>query len=135
MTEKPQDDSSTTAIERSLASALKITGPEPSLEAWSRRTRRAVRPILTASARRAYRRRVAGALAAACVPLPLIALYARALLGWLHDTLAFVLPAPLADVAVASYAAMTALLVSATLAAVPILVEVAMRTPRVAHGD
>lgn len=135
MAEKRQDDSSATATERLLASVLKGAGSEPPLDAWSRRTRSAARPILAASARRAYRRRVAGALAAACVPLPLVALYAHTLLGWLHDALAFVLPAPLADVAVASYAAITALLVSATLAAVPVLVDVAMRSPRVAHGD
>jgi len=102
---------------------------------WSERARLGARSILVVRARRTYRRRVAAALAAACVPLPLVVVYARALLGLLHDGLALVLPAPLPEVAVASYAATTALLVAVTFAAVPVLVELAMRAPRAAHGE
>ena len=134
MTDERHDEQ-TAAMERLLASSLGDAAPPSELDAWSRRARKVARPVLAASARRAYRRRVAGALAAACVPLPLVAIYARALLGWMHEGLAFVLPAPLPDVAVASYAAITALLISATYAAVPVIVDLAMRTPRIAHGD
>jgi hypothetical protein len=105
------------------------------LGSWSDRARLGARPILAARARRVYRRRVAAALVAASVPLPLVVVYARALLGLLHDGLAMVLPAPLPDVAVASYAATTALLVAVTFAAVPVLVELAMPGSRAAHGE
>ena len=118
-----------------LASRLMQAPPPGDVEQWSARTRAAARPILAARARRAYRRRVASALAAACVPLPLVVVYARALLGWLYEGLARLLPAPFPDLAVASYAATTALLVAATFAAVPVLVELSMRTARPIHGE
>lgn len=117
-----------------LADAGSATDPAV-IGAWSDRARSGARMILVARARRTYRRRVAAALAAACVPLPLVVVYARALLGWLHDGLALILPAPLPDVAVASYAATTAFLVAVTFASVPVLVELAMRAPRAAHGE
>ena len=122
-------------MDRLLASSLGDVEPPDDVAAWSARVRNAAAPVLASCARRAYRRRVSAALVAACVPLPLVLVYARALLGWLHDGLALILPAPLPDVAVASYAAVTALLVSATVAAVPVLVDLAMRTTRIAHGE
>jgi len=118
-----------------LASRLMQAPPAEDVGEWSRRTLAAAKPILVERGRRAYRRRVASALVAACVPLPLVIVFARAVLGWLHDVLAYVLPAPFADLAVASYAATTALLVAATFAAVPVLVELSMRAPRTLHGD
>lgn len=122
-------------VERMLAVALGVKEGSTEVGEWSRRTLHAARVVLADNARRAYRRRVAAVLAAACVPLPLIAMYARTVLGWMHDVLAFVLPAPLPDVAVASYAAVAVLLVSASYAAVPVLVEITLRTPRAAHGE
>ena len=118
-----------------VATHLMHAPPPVDLDAWSKRTLIAASPILAVHAKRAYRRRVAAALAAACVPLPLVVVYARSLLGWLHDGLALLLPAPLPEIAVASYAATTVLLVAATFAAVPVLVELAMRAPRAAHGE
>jgi hypothetical protein len=132
------DRDSDNLLESWLRSQLLDTEPgadSGEIGEWSTRARIGARSILVARARRTYRRRVAAALAAACVPLPLVVVYARALLGWLHDGLALVLPAPLPDVAVASYAATTAFLVAVTFAAVPVLVELGMRSPRAAHGE
>ncbi len=140
MAERDSEGSSETrqALESWLQSQLVDAvsrGDLAELGSWSNRARLGARPILVARARRVYRRRVATALAAACVPLPFVVVYARALLGLVHDGLALVLPAPLPDVAVASYAATTAFLVAVTFAAVPVLVELAMRGPRAAHGE
>ena len=118
-----------------LAIQLMQAPPPADLAQWSRRTLAAASPILAAHTKRAYRRKVASALAAASVPLPLVVLYARSLLGWLHDGLAVVLPLPVADLAVASYAATTALLVATTFAAIPVLVELTMRAPRALPGE
>jgi len=118
-----------------LATRLMHAPAPADLAAWSERTLAAASPLLAASAKRAYRRRVAAALAAACVPLPLVVAYARSLLGWLHGGLALLLPAPLPELAVASYAATTVLLVATTFAAIPVLVELAMRAPRPAHAE
>jgi hypothetical protein len=90
---------------------------------WSRRSVVAARPLLEAHARSDYRRRVGAALGAALVPLPLIALYARAVFGWLYDLAGSVLPAPFPALAVGGYAATTSLLLALTYAAIPVLVE------------
>jgi hypothetical protein len=134
----PDSRETSSQLESWLRSQLAETESRPDsaeIGTWSERARLGARSILAQRARRVYRRRVAAALAAACVPLPFVVVYARALLGWLHDGLALILPAPLPDVAVASYAATTALLVAVTFAAIPVLVELAMRGPRAAHGE
>jgi hypothetical protein len=90
---------------------------------WSRRSMTAARPLLAAHARREYRRRVASALVAALVPLPIIAAYDRVFLGWLYGVADSVLPTPLATLAVGGYAATTSLLLALTYAAIPVLVD------------
>lgn len=96
----------------------------------------AARSDLEHNARRAYARRVARALAAAVVPLPLIAAMAFSTLRHMHSILAEWLPALVADYLVASYAALGVLLIAATYAAIPLLAErlPATRTLRLAHG-
>lgn len=90
---------------------------------WAGATVASVRSALAERARRTYRRRVAGALAAALLPLPLIVAYDGALLGWLHSLASRVLPEPLPTLAVSGYAGAAALLLAATYAAIPVLVE------------
>jgi hypothetical protein len=91
--------------------------------AWSRRSLTAARPFLAAHARREYRRRLAFALAAALVPLPIIAIYDRVVLGWLYAIADAVLPTPLATLAVGGYAVTISFLLALTYAAIPVLVD------------
>lgn len=116
-------ESSRLDLERALASLACADAAGADTHAWSRRSLTAARPLLAAHGRRAYRRRVAAVLAASLVPLPVIALYDRVLLGWLYDLATALLPTPLATVAVGGYAATTSLLLALTYAAIPVLVD------------
>ena len=110
-------------VARALGSRARMDAEGVDASEWSRRSVAVARPLLAVHARRAYRRRVAFALIAALVPLPVIALYDRVLLGWLYGVAEAVLPTPLAVLAVGGYAATTSLLLALTYAAIPVLVE------------
>jgi len=111
------------AVDLLLAPLASADGSGIAVAAWSRRCLTAARPLLAANARREYRRRVALTLVAALLPLPIIALYDRALLGWLYGIAETVLPTPLAAAAVGGYAAAASLLLALTYAAIPVLVD------------
>jgi hypothetical protein len=116
-------DSAHDDVARALGSRARMDAEGVDASEWSRRSLAAARPLLAVHARRAYRRRVAFALIAALVPLPVIALYDRVLLGWLYGVAETVLPTPLAVLAVGGYAAATSLLLALTYAAIPVLVD------------
>jgi len=87
------------------------------------RTLVAAGPLLQARARIVYRRRVATALVAALVPLPLVAIYARWLLGLLHSGFELLFSVGVADVLVGGYSICLLLVISLTYAAIPILAD------------
>lgn len=123
MIDEIDDETARDGVARTLDALARADGGAVDASAWSRRSLAASRPLLAAHARREYRRRVTLALVAALVPLPIIAMYDRVLLGWLYGVADAVLPAPLATLAVGSYAATTALLLALTYAAIPVLVD------------
>lgn len=123
MIDESDDEAGRDGVARVIDALLRADGAAVDASAWSRRSLTAVRPLLAAHARRDYRRRVALALVAALIPLPIIAMYDRVLLGWLHGVADAVLPAPLATLAVGGYAATTSLLLALTYAAIPVLVD------------
>jgi len=106
-----------------LSSLARADGSGADVGGWSRQCLTAVGPLLAANARREYRRRVAFTLVAALLPLPIIALYDRVLLGWLYRIAETVLPTPLAVAAVGGYAAAASLLLALTYASIPVLVD------------
>jgi len=110
-------------VARILDSLARADAGAVDSSSWSRRSLTAARPCLAAHARRDYRRRLSFALVAALVPLPIIAVYDRAVLGWLYGIADAVLPTPLATLAVGGYAATTSLLLALTYAAIPVLVD------------
>lgn len=109
--------------ERLLSSLARADGGRADVTAWRRQCLTAVEPLLAANARREYRRRVASTLVAALLPLPIIALYDRVLLGWLYGIAEAVLPTPLAAAAVGGCAAAASLLLALTYASIPVLVD------------
>jgi hypothetical protein len=105
-----------------LEKALRIEEPATDGQLVAR-TLVSVRPLLEARSAAKYRRRVAAAIAAGLVPLPLIALYSRWLLGILHQGLDAFFPGGVADVLVGGYTACLLLVISLTYAAIPILAD------------
>lgn len=109
---------------RALAAALAAgTAPEPppGLDA---RMRAVVAPALQANARALIPpdwRRVAGALAVALLPLPLIVFADVTLLRALHAGLQVLLPVAVSGYLVSTYAATVTLALAASYAAVPLL--------------
>ena len=94
--------------------------PPPGLAA---RVLRAAAPLLARNARRATWPALARALAAALVPLPLIAFFDWQIVRTAHAVLSRVLPDALSYYLVFNYAATLVLLLALTYGAVPILVE------------
>lgn len=92
-------------------------------DAWAARTREAVAPVLERRAAWAYRRRVAIALLAALLPLPVIVLYDRFVLETLYGLAETLLPQPLPVLAVGAYGLTALLLLGATYASIPLLVD------------
>jgi len=103
--------------------------PPPGLAA---RVLRAAAPLLARNARRATWPAVARALAAALVPLPLIAFFDWQIVRTAHAVLSRVLPDALSYYLVFNYTATLVLLLALTYAAVPILVE---RQARLRHQE
>lgn len=103
--------------------------PPPGLAA---RVLRAAAPLLARNARRATWPAVARALAAALVPLPLIAFFDWQIVRTAHAVLSRVLPDALSYYLVFNYAATLVLLLALTYGAVPILVE---RQARLRHQE
>lgn len=123
MIDETDDAAARDGVARMLDSLARADDGAVDASSWSRRSLTAARPLLAAHARREYRRRVASALVAALVPLPIIVIYDRVLLGWLYGVADSVLPTPLATLAVGGYAATTSLLLALTYAAIPVLVD------------
>jgi hypothetical protein len=121
--EEIDDETAPDGVSRTLAALARADGDAADASAWSRRSLAASRPILATHARREYRRRVSLALVAALIPLPIIAMYDRILLGWLYEIADTLLPSPIATLAVGGYAATTSLLLALTYAAIPVLVD------------
>jgi hypothetical protein len=96
------------------------------------RVLRAAAPLLARNARRATWPAVARALAAALVPLPLIAFFDWQIVRTAHAVLSRVLPDALSFYLVFNYTATLVLLLALTYAAVPILVE---RQARLRHQE
>jgi hypothetical protein len=107
---------------RKVSARLAAWVPEEPSPALGHAVLRAAAPIL-AQARRARWRDVARAVAAALVPLPLVVVFDVLLVRRLHAALAVLLPAGLSAYLVFNYAAMLAVLVALTYAAVPLLAE------------
>ena len=105
-----------------LESALRVADP-PADDRLVARTLVAAGPLLKSRARFAYRRRVAMALAAALVPLPIVVIYSRWLLGLMHSGLDLLFPGSVADVLVTGYSICLILVVSLTYASIPILAD------------
>jgi len=109
-------------VVRTLAEGLAAFAPSPPAPGLSAAVLRVARPLLR-EARRARWAAVARALAAALVPLPLIVLLDATIVRALRSALAVVLPSGLSTYLAFNYAALLALLLSITYAAVPLLVE------------
>lgn len=92
------------------------------------RIRTALRPELERLSRRAWRRRVLVAVAAALVPLPLVVASEWLAIGLVRSALASLVPDAVVLWIVAGQATLLALLVSATYAAIPVVAE--RMTPR-----
>lgn len=105
-----------------LEEALRVDEPTADAQLLAR-TLVSARPLLQARSAAKYRRRVAAAMAAGLVPLPLIALYSHWLLGVLHQGLGTFFPGGVADVLVGGYTACLLLVISLTYAAIPILAD------------
>jgi hypothetical protein len=121
--DETDDETARDGVARMLDALARADDGAVDASAWSRRSIAAARPLLAVHARREYRRRVTLAFVAALVPLPIIAIYDRVLLGWLYGVADAVLPAPIATLAVGGYAATTSLLLALTYAAIPVLVD------------
>jgi len=110
-------------VEDLLATAAApVVGPVVGKD-LSHRVLVAAAPHLRAYARRAYARRVAVCLLIASLPLPAMVVYGEYVLGAIYSVLAKVLPATLAGWVVAGYGATAVLLLAATYAAIPVLVD------------
>jgi hypothetical protein len=114
---------------RGLLAAAPEPVPPPGLAG---RVLRAAAPLLARNARRATWPAVARALAAALVPLPLIAFFDWQIVRTAHAVLSRVLPDALSFYLVFNYTATLVLLLALTYAAVPILVE---RQARLRHQE
>jgi hypothetical protein len=117
-------------VEQAMTALMRSDSAAGDDERLTRTTIAAVRPWLVARSRRAYRRQVALAMTAALLPLPLIVAYDRALLEALYVVASSVLPGPLPAVAVGGYAVAAVLLLGATYAAIPLLVDAKLSTGR-----
>ena len=105
-----------------LESALRVEDP-PADDRLVARTLMTAGPLLKSRARVAYRRRVAMALVAALIPLPIVVIYSRWLFGLMHSVLELVFPGSVADVLVTGYSICLILVVSLTYASIPILAD------------
>ncbi len=106
-----------------------VPAPSPSLSA---RVRIAAEPLLAARRRRVDWLRIAAAVAAAILPLPLILAIDWWVVTQAHQLLSSVLPDAVSLFLVGNYTALLALLLTLTYAAVPLL---AGRQLRPAHED
>jgi hypothetical protein len=111
---------------RTLAAAIEPT-PPPSL---SDRLLAAAQPLLARNAQRHLAWTLVRALAVALLPLPAIVLVDFYVLQMVHDLLSTVLPPAISTYLVVQYGALLALLLAATYAAIPFLVE---RQARLQH--
>lgn len=107
-----------------LLAAHAVPPPAADLTA---RTLAAAAPLLAVHARRASVRSVVRPLLAALAPLPLIVGVDVLMVQTLHAVLAALLPAALGTFVVANYALLLVVLVAATYAAVPLLVDRQLR--------
>ncbi len=114
--------SAETPLVQAVAARLATSAPAPPSPGLEAAVLHAAAPVLR-QARRARWWAVGRALAAALVPLPLVVLVDALLVRGLHAALDIVLPAGLSTYLVFNYAALLALLLSLTYAAVPLLVE------------
>ena len=105
-----------------LESALRVEDP-PADARLVARTLVAAGPFLKSRARFAYRRRVATALAAALIPLPVVVIYSRWLFGLMHSGLELLFPGSVADALVTGYSICLILVVTLTYASIPILAD------------
>lgn len=110
-------------IERLLAAHAV---PPPASDV-TERTLAAAAPLLAVHARRATVRSALRPLLAALLPLPLIVGVDILVVQTLHAALAALLPAALSTFVVAHYALLLVVLVAATYAAVPLLVDRQLR--------
>ena len=124
------DEAVVPGLARALAAAPVV--PAPGLAA---RVLTAAAPLLAANARRATRRRLVRALAAALVPLPAIVLLDLSLVRAAYGVLSTVLPHALSLYVVGNYVAFLALLLALTYGAIPFLAaRQGQRFPEVTHG-
>jgi hypothetical protein len=115
-----------------LLAADTVTPPAPALAA---RVLSAAAPLLATRRRHAARGRLAAALAAALLPLPLILVIDAWALGTIYALLTQLLPPTLSFYLVVNYAAVLALLGAVTYGAIPLLAERQARGLReVQHG-
>jgi len=101
--------------------------PPPPATDRTARVLAAAAPILVVHARRASVRAAVRPVLAALVPLPFIVAFDVTLVRSLHALLATVLPETMSTFVAANYALLLALLVTATYAAVPLLVDRQLR--------
>lgn len=105
----------------SLTALLDASAAPLDAERLSRLVVARVAPTLQARAQATFWRRLAGTLAAALLPLPLVVGIDLWLLGWLYALIAAWLPSSLALYVVISYAATLLVLLGSTYAAIPLL--------------
>ena len=113
-------------VTRALAA---YAAPEPRA-ILTARVLRAAAPLLERNARRAARRALLRAIAAALLPLPAIAVFDFYVVRGLQRLLAAVLPGALSLYVVCNYAVLLAFLLALTYGAVPILAERQVRRRR-----
>lgn len=104
-----------------LRGRLEAGAPAVDVARLSRLAMARVAPELQARTRAVFWRRLARTLAAALVPLPVIAAVDVFALGWLYDLASTWLPNAVAGYLVVSYAASLLLLIGAAYAAIPLL--------------
>ncbi len=115
-----------------IAAALDSVTVETDVSALSRRVLASVRPEMQARAARAFKRRVGRGVLAAALPLPLVAAVDILVLRAFHALLGSLLPETLATFVTGGMALSALLVVAASYAAIPLLVDRQVAGSRIA---
>lgn len=115
-----------------IVRALRTSDDLPDAVALSLRALQRIRPELAVLAHAAWWRRVAVGMALALIPLPFVLVFDGYVLSAAYDLTSTLLSPRLAAYLVWSYGATIVLLLAATYASIPVLIE---RTPRSAASN
>ena len=117
-----------------LATLLEASVIEVDAAALSRAVLLRARPELQRMATWAFGRQVAAAVLVALLPLPVVLAFDAYVLHFVYTVASWLLPAPVAEYFVGSYAAFLALLFALTYATVPVLLAHRCAAQEPAHG-